>query len=267
MRTSILFVLCWLTLQVVRAEDVIPALTVDGVTYSNVTFGTVTMTKATIFYTGGVAAFPLGKLPPDLQKRFGYDPQKVAEWEEAQGQESFRRSWTEALAKKTHPLYRAVEGKVYDFSAVIEWQKLAGAAEDQRIRNEQFMRYANQFGNRAVPLPKPSDADLKNSRDATLYREGEPKWSGYQVRGDVVSVLPDGVIVRNPGGKVWLLKNHPDQTKLVDNAQVDVLAMPVGKFTYKTTTGARATVEAYDFGAMPTWRKGQQIVPVPPLDR
>lgn len=264
-----------------HADETNLTLTVDGVTYSNVTFGTVTPTKATIFHTGGVASFPLGKLPPDLQQRFGYDPQKAAEWQKAQGQESFRRSWTDALAKKLPTRYREIKGKVYDFSAVIEWQKLAGAANSAQISREQVTHYYNRmsdrFGGRSFPSTTPKTAPIDRAEQeraeqerrvfehAKIYDEGEPKWSGYQVRGDVVSVLPDGVIVRNPGGKVWFLKNHPDQSKLVDDTQVDVLAMPVGQFTYTKTSGAKATVEAYDFGTMPTWREGQQIVPVPSL--
>lgn len=59
-------------------------LTVDGVTYNDVRFGRVTPASVTIFHATGVATIPLAKLPPELQRQFGYDPQKAAEWQVAQ---------------------------------------------------------------------------------------------------------------------------------------------------------------------------------------
>jgi hypothetical protein len=65
----------------IRAEETnrLPAtLTIDGITYSNVTWRTVTPTTVSIFHRTGVASIPLEKLPPELQKEFGYDPQRAA---------------------------------------------------------------------------------------------------------------------------------------------------------------------------------------------
>jgi hypothetical protein len=78
-------------------------ITVDGVTYSNVTWRTVTPAMVTIFHETGVASLSLDKLPPELQRRFGYDPQKAAAYRaresaaeqqhliEIQAQEQLRR--------------------------------------------------------------------------------------------------------------------------------------------------------------------------------
>jgi multidrug efflux pump subunit AcrA (membrane-fusion protein) len=71
-----------------RAEETntLPGtITVDGITYSNVTWRTVTPATVTIFHQTGIAAIPLEKLPPELQQRFGYVPRKAAEY---QAQES-----------------------------------------------------------------------------------------------------------------------------------------------------------------------------------
>jgi hypothetical protein len=61
-------------------------ITVDGVTYSNVTWRTVTPSTVTIFHKSGIATIPLEKLPPELKKQFGYDPQKVADLTRQQAQ-------------------------------------------------------------------------------------------------------------------------------------------------------------------------------------
>ena len=66
------------------AEETNLTITVDGVTYRNVRFERVTPASVTIFYTTGVATIPLEKLPPELQKKFGYDPQQAAQWQAAQ---------------------------------------------------------------------------------------------------------------------------------------------------------------------------------------
>ena len=62
-----------------RADETNLTLTVDGVSYSNVTFGTVTPSGVNIRHSTGIARLPLAKLPADLQQRFGHDPQKAAE--------------------------------------------------------------------------------------------------------------------------------------------------------------------------------------------
>ena len=76
-------------------------LTIDNVQYENVRWGRVTPATVTIFLRTGVAAIPLWKLPPDLQKKFGYDPQRATEWvklERAQQQQA--AAWQEAQRRK-----------------------------------------------------------------------------------------------------------------------------------------------------------------------
>ena len=55
-------------------------LTVGGETYSNVTFGASTPASLSIRHSTGVASIPFAKLPPEIQKQFGYDPQKAGEY-------------------------------------------------------------------------------------------------------------------------------------------------------------------------------------------
>lgn len=48
-----------------------------GRDYHNVKVGTVDADKVHVTYDGGIGAIPLANLPPDLQKRFNYDPAKA----------------------------------------------------------------------------------------------------------------------------------------------------------------------------------------------
>jgi hypothetical protein len=59
-------------------------LIIDGVQYEDVRWTEVTPTTVTVFHKTGVASIPLWKLPPDLQKKFGYEAQKAAEWDAQQ---------------------------------------------------------------------------------------------------------------------------------------------------------------------------------------
>ena len=57
-----------------HANETNLTLTLDGVTYSNVTFGTVTTSSVYIHHRSGITRLPLAKLPMELQERFGYEP-------------------------------------------------------------------------------------------------------------------------------------------------------------------------------------------------
>lgn len=81
MRLTCVFFLCCLAVHSALADDTntLPGtITVDGITYSNITWRTVTPATVSIFHQTGVASIPLEKLSPDLQRRFGYDPAKAA---------------------------------------------------------------------------------------------------------------------------------------------------------------------------------------------
>jgi prefoldin subunit 5 len=51
---------------------------VQGKTYHDVVVGAVEADRVHITYDGGIGALNLADLPPDIQKRLGYDPQKAA---------------------------------------------------------------------------------------------------------------------------------------------------------------------------------------------
>jgi protein disulfide-isomerase len=64
-----------------RADEKLPVLKVGSNVYSNVTVTTVTTTDIYFTYTGGMGNAKLKALNPDLQKYFGYDPDKAGKVE------------------------------------------------------------------------------------------------------------------------------------------------------------------------------------------
>lgn len=77
-RVAVLLFVSTVAASFAEETSTLPAtITIGGVTYSNVTWRTVTPATVSIMHKTGVASIPLEKLPPELQKRFGYDPQKA----------------------------------------------------------------------------------------------------------------------------------------------------------------------------------------------
>ena len=93
------------------------SITIDGTIYEEVRWGRLTPSTVTIFHRTGVATIPLWKLPPDLQRTFGYDQQKV---------ESDQRK---AASQARLLNLRRIEGVIYDFSPMV-------AAFDETVRLE-----------------------------------------------------------------------------------------------------------------------------------
>jgi hypothetical protein len=64
------------------ASNTLPtSITLNGTAYEDVRWKRATAATVTIFHRGGIATIPLAELPPDLQKHFGYDPRKAADYE------------------------------------------------------------------------------------------------------------------------------------------------------------------------------------------
>ena len=87
--------LCCLT---ARAED----WTVNGKDYHNVTVSKVDPDKVHITFDGGIGSINLADLPPDLRKRFNYDPQaaKTAVKAEADREAKSDKEQAEAIARQ-----------------------------------------------------------------------------------------------------------------------------------------------------------------------
>lgn len=83
----------------------------------------------------------------------------------------------------------------------------------------------------ATPPPPPPPTPLSHSM-AIPAADGT-----VELQGDIVQIIPDGVIVRTrPNDPPFLLTGHPDQAMLYDNSPVRVKAVQTGvyKFGYAT---------------------------------
>ncbi len=55
------------------------ALTIDGETYEEVKYVNASASKITLRHKRGIASLPIEKFPAEVQRRFGYNPQKAEE--------------------------------------------------------------------------------------------------------------------------------------------------------------------------------------------
>lgn len=126
-----------------HADETNLTLTVDGVIYSNVTFGTVTPLSVSIRHKTGAASVPLWKLPPDLQQRFRYDPVRAADYmaaqqrAEAARQEALRQRSAEEAAERQRQAKEQAEKQNQAAEAAATAKK---AADAQAVQYGPVMR-------------------------------------------------------------------------------------------------------------------------------
>ena len=88
------------------------SITVDGVTYEDIRWGTVTRLEVSVIHRDGITRILLEKLPADAQTELGYDPRKAAADRAA---EEVRRlaAIQKALADKAEQERRLAEWNAY----------------------------------------------------------------------------------------------------------------------------------------------------------
>jgi len=93
--TGVLF-FCCLAIHLACATETNMTLTVEGVTYSNVTFGAATPAAVTVFHSAGIASIPLEKLPGGFAKEIRAmtprRPSGIARWKPRREQQCSRPS-------------------------------------------------------------------------------------------------------------------------------------------------------------------------------
>jgi len=120
-------------------------ITVDGVTYSNIMWHNVTPATVSIMHATGAVSIPLDKLPPELQRQFGYDPKKAAEYRAAERSAEAARQ--EALRK-----LRAKEAAERQRQAQEDAEKQKQAAEAREKQAKVQLEAAQRLAARAESI-------------------------------------------------------------------------------------------------------------------
>ena len=166
----------WICLFVVTlgfADETNLTLTVDGITYNNVRFVRPTPATVTIYHSTGVATIPLAQLPPDLQKRFGYDPKAATQWELAQQQ--IEAAAAEAQRQQAARWKAAQEKAAAEAAALAEAQQKAAAEAQSRATAavEWKLRVQSVLPDSVIAWGRPS-ASPKRSKSITILLVNPP---------------------------------------------------------------------------------------------
>lgn len=98
-------------------EETNLTLIVNGVTYQNARWGTITPDSVSIIHRSGVTSIPLSQLSPELQKKFGYDPQKAQAYKTSVAARQASMVEQEAYRRETSGKV-LLEGKIVDASGL-----------------------------------------------------------------------------------------------------------------------------------------------------
>lgn len=150
--------------------------------------------------------------------------------------------YAEAKEKFSGPTFRVIDGKTYDFTEVHKWANENYVSPSNKVyrrpRSDSMSRIGGSVGD-----SKPS----KQAQDEAKKRaELQEKYKDLVVDGTVFQILKEGVVVEcTKGDEVVyvLLRNHPDQQKLVDKDPVLAIALRSGSFQLN-----QMTIANYDFG-------------------
>jgi hypothetical protein len=226
MRSLCVLLLSCLAIQSAFAAETNLTLTVDGVTYSNVTFGTVTPSSVTIFFKTGVARIPLEKLSPDLQKRFGYDPQKARDHnQKVRAQEAAAAARQQELAQ-TAKQKAEFEATYHQALENIKGMAIKVVGNVQQITDDgvlianAVMPYTYQVREVVDPTYHTIMGEkLSVTRTVTAYKKAADEYEPIFILG---------------AGKGF-----------TDGAQWSAIVYPAGTYKYMTVSGSGKTVKCF----------------------
>jgi len=168
-------------------------ITVDRVTYSNITWRTVTLATVSIMHSTGAATIPLEKLPPELQQRFNYNPDRARQYRNREAELDRQQQRQGALQKLRAQNLRKVGNKLYDFRAIEHLLREEQQSRKSGLDYSFALEAANKYG--AMPYLT-TLTDLQPAYD---------RWSGlcskihdckkFCVVGVVRSVREDALLV------------------------------------------------------------------------
>ena len=197
--------------------------TVNGRDYHSVSVTQVEPDRVHITYEGGIGTLMLADLPPDLKKRFGYDP-------DAARKEQEQRDADTQAAQRDYAAMDAARAKA-------QAKETANEATATRLANRPKAYLMGEVLQK-VPgvgllvdceMPEPvasSSASIGGGGGVYIPQTGRPK----------------GV---NQAYGTFLLTGYPNESAIVDGAAIHTVALQNGTYSYTSVQGANKTVQSY----------------------
>jgi hypothetical protein len=214
--TLTLFVILLIYTFLARADDI---TTLKGEKLVGVTISRVEPDGLVVIKSDGIVKIPFTELPPEVRTKYGYDPQKAAQFSAAlQAADAQRQAETArqlAAANATAATQQQQE----------EIQNRA-ATQSQQLHVEVTQVLANGI------LADPLEEHYIPGRASSMARIG----GGGGVGSDAVSYEPSGktIFVQGLSG-------------MAENERATIQAYRDGTYTYSDTSGASRTIEKWIF--------------------
>lgn len=205
--------------------DTLSVTTLDGTKYENVTLSRIEPDGLVLMTDSGITKVPFEKLSPELQKSYGYDPEKAA---------AFQAKQKEMKAKAAQN-FQVAQAKV------AEQQKAQQASQASEAENQRKMLSAKRIKGRVVQATKEGllvdcDAEVAVASSSASVGGGGGVYSPPD---------PNGKGRPNEAYGLFFVVNHPQQSSIADDAGIDVDAYEDGLYKYVTVTGAEKRIKKY----------------------
>lgn len=193
----------------------------SGKVFQNVEIREVRPDGLTVFHSTGIGFIPFGELPETIQKEYGYDPQKEAEFLRRQAEADAKRQVQQRESETLQLIKKSGLKATLKIIQITDEGVLATGYYD---KDEEYEEAEYQTVKKVVGLDKPG-------KPGTIYQQVKVKTKKKTtpVRHD----LPD---------RIFVICVPPN---LTDNDWFTTMIYPCGRHQYVTVLGAKATVERY----------------------
>jgi hypothetical protein len=204
----------------VRAQNtnIIPLLTIDDQTYTNVELGSVTGSRVAIFYDGGGKRVAISNLPPNLQQRLHYDPEVARSQDVVEAQRRAVSQNRAAAEAREAAVRLANEQGISQYRATLQKQRVGVRGHVLHRLADGSLLVASDGYSSVANYSTPGDPMIENTFNA---------YSGNCYNGICLVVRPQG-----------------HATNAIDGDLIYQVAYSNGNYTY-VASGGEKTVRKF----------------------
>jgi hypothetical protein len=206
MKHPVILIALILTAACLRADDI---TTIRGEKFTNVSISRVEPDGIVVIKSDGIVKIPFTDLSPELRAKYGYDPERAAQFKTAvQGADNLRAAEAGAVgAANAAAATRA--------AALKTQQEDLAKVKKYRIQGSVFQ---------------------KTAEGLVLERLGSSDWEAELFEKHRQADRVAGIAYAEPAGSFLFLRGHPDEAKLANHDMVDVVGYDTGIYSNGGTT-------------------------------
>jgi hypothetical protein len=206
MKHPVILIALILTAASLRADDI---TTIRGEKFTNVTISRVEPDGIIVIKSDGIVKIPFSDLSPELRAKYGYDPEKAAQYK------------TAVQAADNQRVAEAGAAEAANAAATTQ-AAAAKAQQDALAKTKKYRIQGSVF--------------QKTAEGLVLERLGSSNWEAELFEKHRRADRVAGIAYAEPAGSFLFLRGHPDEAKLADHDVVDVVGYDTGIYSNGGTT-------------------------------